>query len=99
MAHPHFQHGFRYWMILLLKKLLQPFQGWNLVCLIIQKVWARLWEIKIFYGPGIRVYYGKRGHKIILLWGGTKNMQSNDISRANNYWLQYLKQEESITWH
>jgi putative addiction module killer protein len=40
-------------------------------------------EMRIDYGPGYRVYYGKHGDSIILLLcGGTKNGQSRDIKRA-----------------
>lgn len=58
-----------------------------------------LWEIKINHGPGIRVYFGKRSYIIVLLWGGTKHMQSQDIDRASKYWANYLKEEDSIVWH
>jgi len=57
-----------------------------------------LWEIKLVYGPGIRVYFGKRGDKIILLWGGTKHRQHQDISRAQRYWSACIKFEEYIEW-
>ncbi|BBO83323.1 toxin, RelE family protein [Desulfosarcina ovata subsp. sediminis] len=37
-------------------------------------------ELRIDYGPGYRVYYKKRGSKlIILLAGGDKRTQSKDI--------------------
>jgi putative addiction module killer protein len=40
-------------------------------------------EIRIDYGPGYRVYYGKHGDSIVLLLcGGTKNGQSRDIKKA-----------------
>jgi putative addiction module killer protein len=40
-------------------------------------------ELRIDYGPGYRVYYGKHGDSIILLLcGGTKNGQSRDIKKA-----------------
>jgi len=58
-----------------------------------------LWEIKLVFGAGIRIYYGKRGDQIILLWGGTKNRQSDDILRANRYWEAYLQTEEHAAWH
>lgn len=58
-----------------------------------------LWEIKIHHGSGIRVYFGKRANEFVLLWGGTKKQQSKDIVRAQKYWFEYLKKEESITWH
>jgi putative addiction module killer protein len=39
--------------------------------------------MRIDYGPGYRVYYGKHGDRIILLLcGGTKHGQSRDIKKA-----------------
>jgi putative addiction module killer protein len=40
-------------------------------------------ELRIDYGPGYRVYYARRGAKIvILLCGGDKRTQQRDIKRA-----------------
>jgi putative addiction module killer protein len=40
-------------------------------------------EMRIFYGPGYRVYYKDTGKEIIiLLCGGDKSTQSSDIERA-----------------
>ncbi len=40
-------------------------------------------ELRIDYGPGYRVYYKKQGRKVvILLAGGAKNTQANDIKTA-----------------
>jgi len=47
-------------------------------------------ELKINFGPGYRVYFGKEGKKIvILLCGGTKKDQSGDISKAKDIWKKY----------
>jgi putative addiction module killer protein len=40
-------------------------------------------EMRIDYGPGYRVYFGKTGQKVvILLAGGDKKTQSKDIKTA-----------------
>lgn len=40
-------------------------------------------ELKIDYGPGYRVYYTQRGQElVILLCGGDKRTQEQDIARA-----------------
>lgn len=42
-----------------------------------------LWELRIHYGPGLRVYFTRRAGKIvILLCGGDKGSQKRDIERA-----------------
>ena len=49
----------------------------------VKPVASGLCEMRIDYGPGYRVYYGKHGDSIILLLcGGTKNGQSRDIKKA-----------------
>jgi putative addiction module killer protein len=42
-----------------------------------------VWELKIDYGPGYRVYYTwVGGQMILLLGGGDKSTQEHDIERA-----------------
>ncbi len=49
-----------------------------------------VFEFRIDYGPGFRVYFGQEGSKlVILLCGGDKNSQSRDIDRAKEYWADY----------
>ena len=49
----------------------------------VKPVGGGLSEMRIDYGPGYRVYYGKHGDSIILLLcGGTKHGQSRDIKKA-----------------
>jgi putative addiction module killer protein len=46
-----------------------------------------VYEIKIDYGPGYRVYYGLEGKALILLLlGGDKSTQEEDITLARAYW-------------
>ena len=52
-----------------------------------------LYELRIHYGPGYRVYFGIFQRDIvILLCGGTKGTQPRDIIRAQNYWNDFLEQ-------
>ncbi len=45
-----------------------------------------VYELKIFYGAGYRIYYAYlSGAKIILLSGGSKSSQSQDILQAQFY--------------
>ncbi len=49
-----------------------------------------VWELKIDFGPGYRVYYGEDGPRIVvLLVGGDKGSQSKDIESAKEYWEDY----------
>lgn len=49
-----------------------------------------LYELRIHYGPGSRVYFGIfRNSTVILLCGGTKGTQQRDIARAQNYWNEF----------
>jgi putative addiction module killer protein len=43
-------------------------------------------ELRIDFGPGFRLYFGKHGRKIvILLLGGDKRTQQQDIRLAKEY--------------
>jgi putative addiction module killer protein len=49
-------------------------------------------ELKIDYGPGYRVYFGRLGEDfILLLCGGTKKGQSKDISQAKLLFEEWKK--------
>jgi putative addiction module killer protein len=52
-------------------------------------------ELKIHYGPGIRVYYSKIGNKVVLLLcGGDKSSQTKDINKAKEYLKDYQLREK-----
>jgi putative addiction module killer protein len=53
-------------------------------------------ELKINYGPGYRVYFGQDGTElVILLNGGDKSTQDEDIETAKGYWQAYKKEYRS----
>jgi putative addiction module killer protein len=52
-------------------------------------------EARVHFGPGFRIYYGLDGKKIILLDGGDKSSQANDIANAKGFWNEYKKQKKS----
>ncbi len=46
-------------------------------------------------GPGYRVYFGKDGDAlVILLGGGTKRRQQDDIQTAQHLWREYKQSKE-----
>jgi putative addiction module killer protein len=48
--------------------------------------------LRMDFGPGYRVYFGKDGEKlVILLGGGTKKRQGADIKAAQDLWLEYKR--------
>ena len=47
-------------------------------------------ELRMFFGPGYRVYIGKAGnHVVVLLCGGDKSTPTQDIETAKAYWKEY----------
>jgi putative addiction module killer protein len=49
-------------------------------------------EYRINWGPGYRLYFGRDGEKlVILLCGGTKQRQNDDIERAKELWREYKR--------
>ena len=61
-------------------------------------VGAGVFEYRLDFGPGYRIYLGKDGETlIILLGGGTKKRQQKDIEAAKSLWKQYKqrKRQES----
>ncbi len=52
-----------------------------------------LQEMKIDFGPGLRVYFAEDGDTIVvLLCGGDKSTQSKDIEKARQFWTDYQKE-------
>ena len=57
-----------------------------------KSVGGGVFELRIALGPGLRVYYGLQGQRVvILLGGGDKSTQARDIRRAQQLWQQFTK--------
>ncbi len=51
-------------------------------------------EYRIDLGPGYRIYFGRDGETlVILLAGGTKNRQQDDIRTAQARWDDYKRRK------
>ena len=58
----------------------------------VKSVGAGVFEYRIDFGPGYRVYFGRDGETlVILLTGGTKKRQHSDIDAAHAYWQDYKR--------
>lgn len=54
-------------------------------------------ELRIDFGPGYRVYFGTDGEiMIILLGGGSKSGQQQDIERAWRRWAEYKRRKRTL---
>ncbi|MDK9694951.1 MAG: type II toxin-antitoxin system RelE/ParE family toxin [Siculibacillus sp.] len=57
----------------------------------VESIGGGLSELKIDFGPGCRVYFGREGQRlVILLAGGTKKRQQRDIDTAKARWRYHL---------
>lgn len=53
-------------------------------------------ELRIHFGPGYRIYFGRDGRDIvILLCGGDKGSQIKDIKRAKFFWEDYKNDKKN----
>jgi putative addiction module killer protein len=60
----------------------------------VKGVGSGVFELRIDFGPGYRVYFGKDGERlIILLGGGTKKRQQHDIDAAIADWQDYKRRK------
>jgi putative addiction module killer protein len=60
----------------------------------VKGVSAGVYEYRIDYGPGYRIYFGKDVDRlVILLAGGTKKRQDADITAAKATWRDYKRRK------
>jgi putative addiction module killer protein len=61
-------------------------------------VGAGLFEYRIDFGPGYRIYFGRDGERIVILvGGGTKKRQNKDIQAAHACWADYKRRKKRET--
>ena len=49
-----------------------------------------VFELRLHFGTGYRIYFGQVGDTIVLLLcGGDKSSQVRDIEQAKAYWVEY----------
>jgi putative addiction module killer protein len=59
-------------------------------------VGAGVYEYRIDFGPGYRIYFGKDGERlVILVGGGTKKRQQQDVKTALARWQDYKQRKEA----
>ena len=55
-----------------------------------------VFELKVDFGPGYRVYFGKDGDTVVVLLGGSaKKGQSAAIARAQEAWQDYKRRKRA----
>jgi len=60
----------------------------------VKGVGGGVYECRVDFGPGFRIYFGKDGERlVILLAGGTKKRQQKDIEDARARWQDYKKRK------
>lgn len=62
-----------------------------------KSVGNNIFELRMHYGPGFRIYFGQEGEKIIvLLCAGDKKSQTKDVEEAKAFWADYKRRKSAI---
>lgn len=60
----------------------------------VKGVGSGVFEYCVDFGPGYRIYFGKDGEAfVVLLGGGTKKRQEEDIAIAISLWQDYKQRK------
>jgi putative addiction module killer protein len=60
----------------------------------VKAVGAGVFERKIDFGPGYRIYFGRDGEMLVVLLGGsTKQRQSEAIAAVVSRWTEYRRRK------
>ena len=58
----------------------------------VKGVGAGVFEKKLNFGPGYRIYFGKDGDTVVILLGGSsKERQQDAIAAAKERWVDYRR--------
>jgi putative addiction module killer protein len=58
-----------------------------------ESVGSGVFELRLHFGPGYRIYFGEVDRTIVLLLcGGDKSTQARDIQRAKTYWFEHKEE-------
>ena len=61
----------------------------------VKGVGSGVYEFRVNFGAGYRIYFGKDGERmVILLGGGSKKRQGNDIAAALANWQDYKRRKD-----
>jgi putative addiction module killer protein len=56
-----------------------------------------VFEYRIDWGPGYRVYFGQDGTVLVILHpGGTKKRQQRDVETAKALWADYKRRRPRV---
>jgi len=60
----------------------------------VKSVGSGVFERKVDFGPGYRIYFGKDGDRVVILLGGsTKQRQQQAIEKAKERWAAYRRRK------
>jgi putative addiction module killer protein len=60
----------------------------------VEGVGAGIFELKLGFGPGYRIYFGKDGERFVILLGGSsKKRQGAAIVAAQELWAEYRRRK------